>query len=625
MRFDRSSGWSFRAPLVLMLLLVRLFPLVPAEAKSLLPRAEQGVLDLRGIDEAFDEVRPLGGEWEFVYGRFEPPGATHRGLPLRGAEFAPLPSTWKGTTFKGETLPGSGYATYRLRILLGPRSHERLALLVPAWETAYALYADGTLVAEEGTPGTDRDSTAPRWRPVVADFPVTGETLELLAHVSNFHHARGGPAMTPMLGTPRAVREFREKGIVAKSFTFGSLLMIALYHFAIFLPRRGERSALYFALFCLLMAARALVIDEQCILLLFPDIPWNLHVRLAYLPFTLAVPSFTLFLGSLYGHEMRPGVSAAFNAVAAAYTALIIFTPPYLFTALLAPFQIVLALGALYCLAVLALAVRGKRDGAPLFLGAFAVYLACIVNDLCYHRLLVDTAYIAPSGFLVFIFLQSVALARRYPDAFKKIEALDREKTTLERTAVTLRTLTRIDPLTGIANRRRFDERLANEWRRSAREESPLALIMMDLDFFKRFNDHYGHTAGDDVLRRCAAALHNAAKRPADLVARFGGEEFAALLPNTGLDGAVALAETMRAAVEELDIDRDDGTPFGKVTISMGCASTTPDARNDPLELVKMADAALYISKKRGRNRVECAPPEEEPTGRRSAVRSSLR
>ncbi len=598
-------------------------PFSPAAAERAVPRAERGVLDLRAQD--FDRLHSLAGEWEFAYGRFESPGATDRSRPLDDAEFAPLPSTWKGIVSKGEQLPGSGSATYRLRILLGTQLPERLALLVPAWETAYALYIDGALAAEEGTPGVDRDTTIPSWRPVVVEFPVTDGTVELTAHVSNFHHARGGPAMTPLLGTPGAVREFREKRIGAKFFTFGSLLMIALYHLAIFLPRRTEKSALYFASFCLLMAVRVLVIDEQCILLLFPEIPWNLHVRLAYLPFSLGVPSFTLFLRSLFRDEMNDVVVCAFNGVAVAYMALILFSPARVFTAFLTPFEIVIALGGLYCLAVLILAVRRKREGAPLFLGAFVFYLFCIGNDICYHQLLIDTAYIAPSGFLVFIFLQSVALARRYSAAFIKIEALDHEKATLEMAAATLRTLTRIDPLTGIANRRRFDERLGSEWRRAAREEIPLSLIMMDLDFFKKYNDRYGHTAGDEVLRKCAEALHNRARRPADLVARFGGEEFVALLPNTGIDGAVALAETMRAAVEELDIARDDGTPFGKLTISMGCASTTPDARNEPLELVKMADAALYEAKRRGRNRVEYAPREEEPTEQRSAVRSTQR
>ena len=587
----------------------------PAAAEGGLPRAERGVLDLRGQD--LERLHSLAGEWEFAYGRFESPGATDRSRPLDDAAFVPLPSTWKDSVFKGEKLPGSGYATYRLRILLGAQLPERLKLLVPSWETTYALYIDGTLAAKAGKPGMERDSSFPSWRPVVVEFPVTGGTVELIAHISNFHHARGGPAMTPLLGTPRAVREFRERGLGVKFFTFGSLLMIALYHLAIFLPRRTEKSALYFASFCLLMAVRALVVDEQGILLLLPKIPWTLHVRLAYLPFTLGVPAFTLFLRSLFRDEMNAAATLAFNAVAAAYLALVLFAPPLVFTAFLTPFEIVIALGGLYCLGVLILAARRKREGAPLFLGAFVFYLLCIGNDICYHQLLIDTAYVAPSGFLIFIFLQSVALARRYSDAFRKIESLDQEKTTLEMAAASLRTLTRIDPLTGIANRRRFDERLGSEWRRAAREDVPLSLVMMDLDFFKEFNDHYGHTTGDDVLRRCAAALHAAAKRPADLVARFGGEEFVALLPNTGIDGAVALAETMRSAVEELDIARDDGTPFGKVTVSMGCASTTPDARNEPLELVKMADAALYSAKTRGRNRVEFAPPEEgEQTAR---------
>ena len=165
------------------------------------------------------------------------------------------------------------------------------------------------------------------------------------------------------------------------------------------------------------------------------------------------------------------------------------------------------------------------------------------------------------------------------------------------------------DALTGLANRRRFDRVLAQEWRRAQRERQPLALVMVDVDHFKRFNDRYGHPAGDVCLRRVAALLGAAARRPADLAARLGGEEFALLLPGTGLAGAAYLARDLRAAVMALGIPHEDGAE-GVVTISAGVAARRPVASDfDTAALVQAADRALYRAKARGRNGVELDRP----------------
>jgi diguanylate cyclase (GGDEF)-like protein len=230
--------------------------------------------------------------------------------------------------------------------------------------------------------------------------------------------------------------------------------------------------------------------------------------------------------------------------------------------------------------------------------------------------MLIATAYVVPVGVLVFVFLQALILARHYSLAFVRVEELFREKTKLEGTALTLRNLTLLDALTGIANRRRFDQYLVQEWRRAARKKTCLACIMMDIDHFKRFNDTHGHPAGDEALRKIAGALGRSVRRPADLVVRYGGEEFAALLPDTDLAGAQSLAEKIRTTVLELAIPRHDaatGTEGSEVpevvTLSLGCAATVPNAaETDPLVLVRMADAALYRAKERGRNRTELEP-----------------
>ncbi len=163
-------------------------------------------------------------------------------------------------------------------------------------------------------------------------------------------------------------------------------------------------------------------------------------------------------------------------------------------------------------------------------------------------------------------------------------------------------TLAATDGLTGIANRRAFDEVLEREWRRTQREATPIALLMIHVDHFKSFNDFYGHLAGDDSLRRLAAAISGSLHRPGDLAARFGGEEFAVLLPGTDVAGADEIAWRIRDAVAGLGIVHEV-TPLGRISISIGIASDGPDAYHDPSLLVRAADRALYAAKEAGRNR----------------------
>lgn len=160
-----------------------------------------------------------------------------------------------------------------------------------------------------------------------------------------------------------------------------------------------------------------------------------------------------------------------------------------------------------------------------------------------------------------------------------------------------------IDGLTGIPNRRHFEERYKEEWRRAMRDEIPLAVIMIDIDYFKKYNDFYGHIAGDTCLKQVAQVLSQTISRAGDLVARCGGEEFVALLPNTDGVGAVVVAESLRSAVNRLALAHC-GCPSQLLSISLGVASCFPQQRDNPAELLKKADQALYQAKAAGRNNV---------------------
>jgi diguanylate cyclase (GGDEF)-like protein len=174
-----------------------------------------------------------------------------------------------------------------------------------------------------------------------------------------------------------------------------------------------------------------------------------------------------------------------------------------------------------------------------------------------------------------------------------------------------LQRLANLDGLTGVANRRRFDEYLDAEWQRLARENLPLSLILCDIDFFKKYNDTYGHQAGDACLRRVADALSFCARRSVDLVARYGGEEFAVILPDTTVAGASQVAEEIRAVVNTLEIAHAQSAVSHHVTLSLGIACTQPNLNLDPTMLIAAADAALYQAKAAGRNTYfpqTCAP-----------------
>jgi diguanylate cyclase (GGDEF)-like protein len=173
-----------------------------------------------------------------------------------------------------------------------------------------------------------------------------------------------------------------------------------------------------------------------------------------------------------------------------------------------------------------------------------------------------------------------------------------------------LRRLVFLDGLTGVFNRRYFDQQLGTEWARSARSGTPLSMVLLDVDFFKRFNDRYGHQAGDDCLRMIAVTLKSALKRPADLVARYGGEEFACILPETSFADAMVLAADLEGQVRELNIAHESSEVAKVVTISLGVASNSGNApgQDSGLQLLKLADAQLYQAKHTGRGRV-CGEP----------------
>lgn len=195
--------------------------------------------------------------------------------------------------------------------------------------------------------------------------------------------------------------------------------------------------------------------------------------------------------------------------------------------------------------------------------------------------------------------VRSALLLKKETDARKA--ALEQ----LEEANKKLRILSSLDGLTGIANRRAFDEFLEREWRRSLRREKPLSLLLADIDFFKKYNDEYGHQAGDVCLKKVAKVLSDGVNRPGELVARYGGEEFAVVMRDTSVDFAAKIADELKSAVARMKIRHAYSDIADFVTISIGAAAVVPVPELSSGKLVEAADKALYRAKEKGRNQVD--------------------
>jgi diguanylate cyclase (GGDEF)-like protein len=258
---------------------------------------------------------------------------------------------------------------------------------------------------------------------------------------------------------------------------------------------------------------------------------------------------------------------------------------------------------------VLAFVLGGMMAGAVPLLSsvrhAYWCFAIPVMVPISIRMMLVGDRIHLIMGLMMIIFgLAMLATSSQMHRLFRDSEKLRRELFSSIEVERALEYLVRLDSLTGIPNRRLFEEELAKEWARAKRDHAPLSLIMVDIDHFKEYNDHYGHPAGDLCLVDVAQAMHHALSRPGDVVARIGGEEFAFLLPQTDLSGAIAVAEQIRERILALNLPHAASAVASQVTLSFGVSSSELASVSSPAELIRASDIALYEAKRCGRNQI---------------------
>lgn len=394
--------------------------------KKTSPAATQAVLDLRDWD--FEEAGPvdLNGEYEFYWHQHLNPEEFSRGTTPPTKTFVTVPHIWNDFKVDGKKISGTGYATYRLTILLQEKPPP-LAFKFLDMGTAYTVFANGEDILSVGRAGTTEEATIPRYFPQVVDYVSASNRIELIYLVSNFHYNKGGAWETVLLGTREQIYKIRESTLTFHMIVFGSILIMGLYHLALFVLRRKDPSALYFALFCLLIAVRMLTTVESYLINIFPGMSWELLVKIEYLSYFLALMAFSAFAYSLFSRDIPAAVVKTIVMVGLAFSATVFVTPARIFSHTLVPYQIFTMFVILYGTVILVLCAARKREGAIIFLVGYLFLVATVLNDILDANRIVQTGHFVHWGLFIFIFSQAFLLSFRFSKAFRTVD-LQREE-----------------------------------------------------------------------------------------------------------------------------------------------------------------------------------------------------
>ena len=385
------------------------------------PEAKNGVLDLRQWN--FDQNGPveLTGEWEFYWSAHLTPDDFADSAKPQQTGLIKVPSVWNDYPVAGKKLTGDGFATLRLKVILGD-APDSMALKIMELMTACTMHVNGKTVATVGYPGRDKQSSIPDWRPLVVDFDATANPLEVIFHISNFHHREGGIDRPILLGEKSQIREIVVKKRGFELFLVGSLFIMGLYHIGLWTLRRKERSTLIFGIFCFNLTLYALFTGEMHFVHLFPNVSWQLVVKLIYSSFYFGVPLFFMFIYSLYPQEINMRYVRIVQLLCILFTTLLVFSPAKVFLPTVRIYHLICLVQGFYITYVLILAHRHKREGVGMFFLGFTVLFATVINDILHSNRLIVTTELAPFGLFVFLFSQAFLLSQRFSGAFSTVE-----------------------------------------------------------------------------------------------------------------------------------------------------------------------------------------------------------
>ncbi|XID90500.1 ATP-binding protein [Paenibacillaceae bacterium WGS1546] len=422
--------------LVLILLMSIAVPVIGAfdsEAKRQQPQVENGVLDLTDWDFITDGSVYLNGNWEFYWKQLLTDASALQTVG-KPAALVQVPGVWNSYEIDGRYLPGSGFATYRLTIKL-PEQHGSLAIKILSMSTAYRLIANGEVVAANGIVAEDAQESQGQLRPQAVTLPAANGEYELLVQVSNYLYDRGGIWYSLLLGDEDSIDRKRAIGIGQDLFLSGCLFVLGLYHVAIYLLRRLNKSDLYFGIGSLIVSLRAVFTGEIFVVNLFPDLDIQLSVFIEYLTYYWGMFIFSLVIKEFYPQEAPKLFIKIHFGLTILFTAIAVFFPMKIYTATINGYHLVVLLSCVYAIGVVIRAAIHRRVGAWIHIAIISMFILAVIHDMLYNAAVIHLipSQMVPFSILLFVFSQAFISALRYSQAYKTIQEMSDQLLSLDR------------------------------------------------------------------------------------------------------------------------------------------------------------------------------------------------
>ncbi len=409
-----------------------LFTAAAAGAQSI----RSGTADFRSASGEPGFSQELSGQWLFAWREHVDDIRDFSG------DVIDAPAAWEGQQVGGQTIDGSGFASYGMRILLDSRA-ANLGLLLRRPNNAYRVLANGQVIREVGRVGTDRASTVPQYDHSLIPLPAHEGSIDLIIQISNFHQNSSGLQSSVSIGEFQLLSDQWNRQRLIEGIFVGIAVAMALYHLALWAYQPAEKSLLYFFIFTALAAFRVLSTEHIFLQELLPFLSWFVVIRIEYLTFAFIGVAMIAFLRSLYPNEVRTWLYLIFLAIEAVYGLLILFAPVRIFTSLVSAQQGLLVIQVLYVVVIAALVMIRRRNGGRFVFIAVLSLLVAFVNDMLNALLILQTGSILSGGLLMFFVSQSVYLAKRFTrerqESVRRSEELNQSTGKLESLFVEIR------------------------------------------------------------------------------------------------------------------------------------------------------------------------------------------
>ena len=564
-------------------------------AAGLAAEAVRGVIDLTSRDFARLGPARLDGQWEFHWQRLlSPADFAAENTPAPTGYFK-VPGVWNDHPLTGADQGGDGHATFRLLVALPP-DIKTAAIKIPIMSTAYRLWVDGRLLSENGVVSSDRAGGVPENRPVVRTFrvaPVDGGAapVEIIAQVSNYHIHKGGMRVSLYVGPEADVLRFERRRLGFDLFLVGALLIMGVYHIVLYWLRREDRSLLYFAIFCLLIALRTLVSGERFLAVTMPGLlSWSLETRLDFLTICISPVIFVSFIRALYPEDVPRLAVRAVQWVGAAAALFVFVTPARIYAD---PIQYLLffLLGAgVFGLVMLGVAAWRGRDGAIWFLLGLSVLVLAMANDILYASEVINTGRLVPLGMFFFIFSQSVLLSIKFARAFRRVENM----------SASMRRFVPQDFLGLIGRESIEDVRLGDQ------VEREMTVLFSDLRDFTTLSESMSPRENFDFLNAMLRRLGPLIREHNGFIDKYIGDAIMALFPGQPEDALrAAIAMNRELAAYNVQRQQEGFAPLRMgVGIHTGRLMLGTIGESERIEGTVISDAVNLASRLEGQTKV---------------------